>query len=100
VLQQGPGFEVREIVVAPGARLALQGHEERAEHWVVVGGTAQVTLNDDVTILEQSQTMAVPSGARGRIENPGQVPARIIQVQCGERAGERDITLGEIHPRR
>jgi mannose-1-phosphate guanylyltransferase / mannose-6-phosphate isomerase len=91
VLHEGPGFKVKEIVVAPGGRLSLQSHEHRAEHWVVVAGTAQVTVDDDVVTLAPNQSVHVPLGARHRMENPGEVPMRLIEVQCGDYLGEDDI---------
>ena len=91
VLHEGPGFKVKEIVVAPGGRLSLQSHEHRAEHWVVVAGTAQVTVDEDVITLQPNQSVHVPLGARHRMENPGEVPMRLIEVQCGDYLGEDDI---------
>jgi mannose-1-phosphate guanylyltransferase/mannose-6-phosphate isomerase len=91
VLHQGPGFKVKEIVVAPGQRLSLQSHRHRAEHWVVVAGTARVTVDDDVLVLQPNQSVHVPLGARHRIENPGDLPMQIIEVQCGGYLGEDDI---------
>ena len=91
VLHEGPGFKVKEIVVAPGGRLSLQSHEHRAEHWVVVAGTARVTVDDDVITLEPNQSVHVPLGARHRMENPGAAPMRLIEVQCGDYLGEDDI---------
>jgi mannose-1-phosphate guanylyltransferase / mannose-6-phosphate isomerase len=91
VLHEGPGFKVKEIVVAPGGRLSLQSHEHRAEHWVVVAGTARVTVGDEVITLEPNQSVHVPLGARHRMENPGAVPMHLIEVQCGDYLGEDDI---------
>jgi mannose-1-phosphate guanylyltransferase/mannose-6-phosphate isomerase len=91
VLHEGPGFKVKEIVVAPGGRLSLQSHEHRAEHWVVVAGTARVTVGDEVMTLQPNQSVHVPLGARHRMENPGAVPMRLIEVQCGDYLGEDDI---------
>jgi mannose-1-phosphate guanylyltransferase/mannose-6-phosphate isomerase len=91
VLHEGPGFKVKEIVVAPGGRLSLQSHEHRAEHWVVVAGTARVTVGDEVVTLQPNQSVHVPLGARHRMENPGAVPMRLIEVQCGDYLGEDDI---------
>ena len=91
VLHEGPGFKVKEIMVAPGGRLSLQSHEHRAEHWVVVAGTARITVDDDVVTLAPNQSVHVPLGARHRMENPGDVPMRLIEVQCGDYLGEDDI---------
>jgi mannose-1-phosphate guanylyltransferase/mannose-6-phosphate isomerase len=101
VLHEGPGFKVKEIVVAPGGRLSLQSHEHRAEHWVVVAGTARVTVDEDVVTLAPNQSVHVPLGARHRMENPGEAPMRLIEVQCGDYLGEDDIVRYEdIYGRR
>ncbi|HEX6110889.1 MAG TPA: mannose-1-phosphate guanylyltransferase/mannose-6-phosphate isomerase [Geminicoccaceae bacterium] len=100
VLQRGPAFEVREIVIAPGAGLTLQSSEHRAGHWVVVAGTATLTVHGDATTLEPSESRRVPSGAESRIENPARIPARLIQVQCAAHVGEGDIPWeDEVHTR-
>ena len=91
MLHQGPGFKVKEIVVAPGGRLSLQSHEHRAEHWVVVAGAAKVTVNDDVRVLGPDQSAHIPLGARHRLENLGAAPVHLIEVQCGGYLGEDDI---------
>jgi mannose-1-phosphate guanylyltransferase/mannose-6-phosphate isomerase len=91
VLHEGPGFKVKEIVVAPGGRLSLQSHEHRAEHWIVVAGTARITVNDDVLVLQPDQSAHIPLGARHRLENPSAAPVRVIEVQCGGYLGEDDI---------
>ncbi len=71
VLHEGPGCKVKEIVVAPGGRLSPRSHRHRAEHWVVVAGTARVTVDDRVLDLEPNQSVQIPPGARHRMENPG-----------------------------
>jgi mannose-1-phosphate guanylyltransferase / mannose-6-phosphate isomerase len=91
VLHEGPGFKVKEIVVVPGGRLSLQSHEHRAEHWVVVRGTARVTVGEEVKDLEPNQSVHIPLGAIHRMENPGAVPMHLIEVQCGSYLGEDDI---------
>jgi mannose-1-phosphate guanylyltransferase / mannose-6-phosphate isomerase len=91
VLHEGPGCKVKEIVVAPGGRLSLQSHRHRAEHWVVVAGTARVTVDEQVLLLEPNQSVHIPLGARHRMENPGAVPMHLIEVQCGSYLGEDDI---------
>ena len=91
VLREGPGFKVKEIVLAPGQRLSLPSHRHRAEHWVVVAGTVELTIDDEVSILQPNQSAHVPLGISHRIENPGEVAARIIEVQCGSYLGEDDI---------
>jgi len=91
VLHEGPGCKVKEIVVAPGGRLSLQSHRHRAEHWVVVAGTARVTVDERVLLLEPNQSVHIPLGARHRMENPGTLPMHLIEVQCGTYLGEDDI---------
>ncbi len=91
VLHEGPAFKVKEIIVAPGGRLSLQSHKHRAEHWVVVAGTAKVTVDAEVLLLEPNQSVHIPLGARHRMENPGTVPMHLIEVQCGDYLGEDDI---------
>jgi mannose-1-phosphate guanylyltransferase / mannose-6-phosphate isomerase len=84
-------FQVKRIVVKPGAALSLQSHVHRAEHWIVVSGTARVTVNDDVRLLSENQSVYVPLGAVHRMENPGHVPMVLIEVQTGVYLGEDDI---------
>jgi mannose-1-phosphate guanylyltransferase/mannose-6-phosphate isomerase len=91
VLHEGPGCKVKEIVVAPGGRLSLQSHRHRAEHWVVVAGMARITVDDQVLDLGPNQSVHIPLGARHRMENPGEVPMHLIEVQCGTYLGEDDI---------
>ncbi|HSA80321.1 MAG TPA: mannose-1-phosphate guanylyltransferase/mannose-6-phosphate isomerase [Geminicoccaceae bacterium] len=91
VLHEGPGWKVKEIIVTPGGRLSLQSHRHRAEHWVVVAGTARVTVDEQVLLLEPNQGVRIPLGARHRMENPGAVPMHLIEVQCGSYLGEDDI---------
>jgi mannose-1-phosphate guanylyltransferase/mannose-6-phosphate isomerase len=91
VLHEAPGCKVKEIVVVPGGRLSLQSHRHRAEHWVVVAGTARITVNDDVLQLGPNQSVHIPLGARHRMENPGDEPMHLIEVQCGAYLGEDDI---------
>jgi mannose-1-phosphate guanylyltransferase/mannose-6-phosphate isomerase len=95
VLHEGPAWKVKEIVVTPGGRLSLQSHKHRAEHWVVVAGTAKVTVDDQVLTLEPNQSVHVPLGAIHRMENPGDVPMHLIEVQCGSYLGEDDIVRYE-----
>ncbi len=84
-------FQVKRIVVKPGAALSLQSHIHRAEHWIVVSGTAQVTVGDDVKLLSENQSVYVPLGAVHRLANPGKVPVVLIEVQTGAYLGEDDI---------
>ncbi|WP_084615367.1 cupin domain-containing protein [Roseivivax isoporae] len=90
-LSQGARFQVKRIVVKPGAALSLQSHHHRAEHWIVVAGTAQVTVDDAVSLVSENQSIYVPLGARHRLENPGKVPVTLIEVQTGSYLGEDDI---------
>jgi mannose-1-phosphate guanylyltransferase/mannose-6-phosphate isomerase len=91
VLHEGAGWKVKEIVVVPGGRLSLQSHRHRAEHWVVVAGTARITVDDDMLVLGPNQSVHIPLGARHRMENPGDEPMHLIEVQCGAYLGEDDI---------
>jgi mannose-1-phosphate guanylyltransferase/mannose-6-phosphate isomerase len=84
-------FQVKRIVVKPGAALSLQSHIHRAEHWIVVSGTAQVTVGDDMKLLSENQSVYVPLGAIHRLANPGKVPVVLIEVQTGAYLGEDDI---------
>ena len=84
-------FQVKRLVVYPGASLSLQSHVHRAEHWVVVSGTAKVTVDDTVQLLSENQSVYVPLGAKHRLENPGKVPMVLIEVQTGTYLGEDDI---------
>ncbi|MCH7932033.1 MAG: mannose-1-phosphate guanylyltransferase/mannose-6-phosphate isomerase [Proteobacteria bacterium] len=91
VLLEGPRFKIKEITVKPGASLSLQMHHHRSEHWVVIEGTARVTCGDEVRLLSEDESTFIPIGARHRLENPGKVTLRIVEVQCGAYLGEDDI---------
>jgi len=84
-------FQVKRICVKPGARLSLQKHQHRAEHWTVVTGTALVTRDDEVFQLSENESTYIPLGAIHRLENPGKIPLEIIEVQSGDYLGEDDI---------
>lgn len=84
-------FQVKRIVVKPGGALSLQSHIHRAEHWIIVSGTAQVTVGDEVKLLSENQSVYVPLGAIHRLANPGKVPVVLIEVQTGAYLGEDDI---------
>ncbi len=84
-------FQVKRIVVHPGAALSLQSHHHRSEHWIVVSGTAKVTIGDEVQLVSENQSVYVPLGAVHRMENPGKVPMVLIEVQTGSYLGEDDI---------
>lgn len=91
----GPGYQVKRIVVNPGQALSLQMHQRRAEHWVVVAGTARVTRGEEVFTLPENQSTFIPVGTRHRLENPGPDPLQIVEVQSGEYLGEDDIVRFE-----
>ncbi|MBU2980656.1 mannose-1-phosphate guanylyltransferase/mannose-6-phosphate isomerase [Lentibacter algarum] len=84
-------FQVKRIVVKPGAALSLQSHHHRSEHWIVVHGTAKVTVDDEVKLLSENESVYIPLGAVHRMENPGKVPMVLIEVQTGSYLGEDDI---------
>lgn len=87
----GGRFQVKRIVVHPGAALSLQSHHHRAEHWIVVEGTAQVTIDEEVKLVTENQSVFIPLGAVHRMENPGKVNMVLIEVQTGSYLGEDDI---------
>lgn len=91
----GERFQVKRIVVNPGAALSLQMHHHRAEHWIVVRGTARVTRNDEVFLVSENESTFIPLGTPHRLENPGRVPLEIIEVQSGSYLGEDDIVRFE-----
>jgi mannose-1-phosphate guanylyltransferase/mannose-6-phosphate isomerase len=90
-LEAGGRFQVKRIVVKPGASLSLQKHHHRAEHWIVVSGTAEVTCDDKVFLLAENQSTYIPLGSVHRLRNPGKVPLELIEVQSGSYLGEDDI---------
>ena len=94
-IDNGPRFQVKRITVKPGATLSLQMHHHRAEHWVVVSGTAEVTRGDDVLLLTENQSTYIPLGVTHRLRNPGKVPLELIEVQSGSYLGEDDIVRFE-----
>ncbi|MBI5922664.1 MAG: mannose-1-phosphate guanylyltransferase/mannose-6-phosphate isomerase [Betaproteobacteria bacterium] len=94
-IDTGPRFQVKRIVVSPGAQLSAQMHHHRAEHWVVVSGTAKVTRGEEVFILSENQSTYIPLGTLHRLENPGKVHLEIIEVQSGTYLGEDDIVRFE-----
>ncbi len=96
-IDNGERFQVKRIVVRPGATLSLQMHHHRAEHWVVVRGTAKVTRDEEVILLGENQSTYIPLGVKHRLENPGQIPLEIIEVQSGTYLGEDDIVRFEDH---
>jgi len=94
-IDQDAGFQVKRIKVKPGARLSLQSHRHRAEHWIVVRGTARVTRDNDVFELHANQSTYIPLGAKHRLENPGSEMLELIEVQSGGYLGEDDIVRYE-----
>jgi mannose-1-phosphate guanylyltransferase/mannose-6-phosphate isomerase len=90
-IDAGSRFQVKRIMVNPGASLSLQMHHHRAEHWIVVSGTAEVTCGDSVRLLGENQSTYIPLGEVHRLANPGKVPLEIIEVQSGSYLGEDDI---------
>ncbi|UPG95344.1 mannose-1-phosphate guanylyltransferase/mannose-6-phosphate isomerase [Luteibacter aegosomatissinici] len=90
-LESGDRFQVKRIVVKPGAALSLQMHHHRAEHWIVVKGVAEVTCDDKIFLLSENQSTYLPLGSRHRLRNPGKVPVELIEVQSGSYLGEDDI---------
>ena len=91
VLDEGKGFKVKRIEVLPGKRLSYQKHSQRAEHWVVVQGTAKVTLDDNEIVVHSGQAIDIAVGAAHRVENPGEETLLFIEVQRGSYLGEDDI---------
>jgi mannose-1-phosphate guanylyltransferase/mannose-6-phosphate isomerase len=91
----GDRFQVKRITVKPGEKLSLQMHHHRAEHWVVVSGTARVTCGDTVKLLSENESTYIPIGMNHRLENPGKLPLHIIEVQSGSYLGEDDIVRFE-----
>ena len=94
-IDHGPRHQVKRILVKPGASLSLQMHHHRAEHWIVVSGTAEVTNGDKVILLGENQSTYIPLGQTHRLANPGKVPLEIIEVQSGSYLGEDDIVRFE-----
>ena len=94
-IDTGEGFQVKHIIVNPGAKLSLQMHHKRAEHWVVVSGLAQVTCDDKLFPLKQNESTYIPLGSRHRLENIGSEPLHLIEVQSGSYLGEDDIVRFE-----
>lgn len=90
-LNLGDRYQVKEIVVYPGGRLSLQSHHHRAEHWVVVRGTAQVTVDDEIRLVTENESVFIPLRSRHRLENPGRIPMHLIEVQTGSYLDEDDI---------
>ncbi|HWP26655.1 MAG TPA: mannose-1-phosphate guanylyltransferase/mannose-6-phosphate isomerase [Xanthobacteraceae bacterium] len=99
-LDEGNRYQVKRIVVKAGGRLSLQMHYHRAEHWVIVRGTARVTVGDQVKTLHENESIYIPIGSRHRLENPGKIDLELIEVQTGSYLGEDDIIRIEDDYRR
>jgi mannose-1-phosphate guanylyltransferase / mannose-6-phosphate isomerase len=99
-IDQGDRFQVKRIVVKPGGRLSLQRHYHRAEHWVVVRGTARVTIGGEIKIVHENESTYIPIGAMHRLDNPGKIDLELIEVQTGSYLGEDDIVRVEDDYRR
>lgn len=95
VLEEGLRYKIKRIVVDPCQRLSLQMHYHRSEHWVVVKGTAKVTIGEEEMLVHENQSVFVPKSQKHRLENPGKVPLELIEVQVGEYVGEDDIVRFE-----
>ena len=96
----GTRYQVKRIVVKPGAKLSLQKHFHRAEHWVVVRGTAEVTVNRDVSTVHENESIYVPIGSTHRLANPGKIALELIEVQVGSYLGEDDIVrMDDVYAR-
>jgi len=94
-IDSGTRYQVKRLTVKPGAKLSLQMHHHRAEHWIVVSGTARVTRGEDVFMLSENESTYIPIGTNHRLENPGTIPLEIIEVQSGSYLGEDDIVRFE-----
>ena len=94
-VDNGSRFQVKRIVVKPGGTLSLQMHHHRAEHWIVVSGTAKVTKGEQVFLVSENESTFIPLGTRHRLENPGRLPLEMIEVQSGSYLGEDDIVRFE-----
>ena len=95
-----PRYRVKRIVVKPGSKLSLQKHFHRSEHWVVVTGTAEVTLGNDVRSVHENESIYIPIGSIHRLANPGKIPLEVVEVQVGSYLGEDDIVrIGDVYGR-
>ena len=99
-VERGERFQVKRIIVKPGEKLSLQMHHHRAEHWIVVSGTAEVTVNEEVSLVSENESIYIPLGAMHRLHNPGRIPLHLIEVQSGSYLGEDDIVrLEDVYGR-
>jgi len=90
-VDRGSRFQVKRLMVKPGGRLSLQKHHHRAEHWVVVKGIAEVTVNEKISLVHENESIYIPVGSVHRLANPGRIPLEVIEVQVGSYTGEDDI---------
>mgnify|MGYP000352878541 CR=1 FL=1 len=90
-INEGDRYQVKRITVNPGAKLSVQKHHHRAEHWVVVSGTARVTNGDKTFLVTENESTYIPIGVIHALENPGKIPLELIEVQSGGYLGEDDI---------
>lgn len=90
-LAAGDGYHLKTITVLPGKRLSLQSHRQRSEHWIVIAGTAQVTIDKTILTVGANQSVFIPRGAVHRLKNAGAAPLLLIEVQTGDYFGEDDI---------
>lgn len=91
ILEKGPAYQIKHICLKPKARLSLQMHNHRSEHWIVVSGTARVQRGDEVFFVNKNESTYIPATVKHRLENPGLIPLKIIEIQSGEHLGEDDI---------
>jgi mannose-1-phosphate guanylyltransferase/mannose-6-phosphate isomerase len=99
-MDRGDRFQTKRIIVKPGAKLSLQKHQHRSEHWIVVSGTAEVTVGEETALLQENESTYIPAGTAHRLANPGKVPLHLIEVQCGTYLGEDDIVrLEDVYGR-
>ncbi|MDE2823330.1 MAG: mannose-1-phosphate guanylyltransferase/mannose-6-phosphate isomerase, partial [Chloroflexota bacterium] len=91
ILDAGEGFQVKRLTISPGASVSFQYHNHRAEHWIVVRGTARVTKGAEVFLLKENESVSIPQGMKHRLENPGTIPLEVIEAQMGDYLGEDDI---------
>ena len=96
-IDEGHRFKVKHITVKPGASLSLQLHHHRAEHWIIVKGTARVTCDEKNFLLSENESTYIPIGVKHRLENPGTIPLEMIEVQSGSYLGEDDIERFDDH---
>ena len=91
VLEEEPRYKIKRLTVNPGAKLSLQMHHHRSEHWIVVKGTAKVTCGDDTFLVHENESTYISAGRKHRLENDGVIPLELIEVQNGSYLGEDDI---------